>query len=170
MRDLLRKKFKANKWFYISTSSKEFKDLLNLFTLKISIGEISVSDAIDLIKSFKAHKKAWLKFKSVKGRNNLFCECLLITKNNIKIKTELNCDTVINSEVLSSSPKSLKLYSLYNSKSVWFKKDDFVDPIEYPKVEDELTECGYELYKSWQIEKKKLKDSGNKVCDRYWCR
>lgn len=159
MRQQIQDKFKntRQKWIYIPIKSKEFSDILDVITLEIKKQSLTAAEAIELIKCFKAKNSAWVKFKSVRGRSNLYCECEVITKTNKKFKTEISCEAVLNSIILSGSPKSLKLYKplkekKYSSKP-WKKPDDgFVDNISYPPVEEELTEFGYELYKDWQEE------------------
>lgn len=157
MRNLISKKFGGikQKYIFIPLKSKAFADILDAITIEIKNNNVTAKEAMLLIKSFKANKKAWVKFKSVKGRKNLFCECEVITKSSKKIKTALSCDIVIESELLHGTPKSLKLFKKekkYTSRE-WKKPDDgFVDDITYPPVEEELTELGYELYKDWQEE------------------
>ena len=76
-----------------------------------------------------------------------------------KIEITLNPKDVLESSILSNSPKSLKLYKTdEKTKNNWKKPDDgFIDPISYPPVEEELTELGYQMYKDWQLE---IKNSG----------
>ena len=159
MRDQINNKFKniRQKWIYIPLGTKEFSVILDDMTSAIRIGTITASEGIELIKRFKANKQGWIKFLSVKGRKNLFCSCEVITANNKKIKTELNCEFILNSELMDGTPKSLKLYKDKTNRTArakeWKKPDDgFIDPISWPPVEEELTELGYELYKDWQLE------------------
>ena len=62
--------------------------------------------------------------------------------------------------MLSETPKFLKLYKSKLNRSsrnkTWKKNDSFVDVIDYPSIEEELTEYGYEVYKSWQLEKSNM--------------
>ena len=164
MRQQIKNKFEHSrqKWIYIPIKSKAFSDILDIITLEIKKQSLSASEAIELIRCFKARNNAWVKFKSVRGRSNLYCECEVITKSNKKFKTAVSCEAVLNSVMLDGSPKSLKLYKLAKEKKytakAWKKPDDgFVDDIDYPPVEEELTEFGYELYKDWQQE---VRDSG----------
>ena len=159
LRDQINTKFKniRQKWIYIPLDTKEFSTILDDMTSAIRDGSISSSEGIELIKRFKTNRKGWLKFISVKGRKNLFCLCEVITANNKKIKTELNCEFILNSELMDGTPKSLKLYKDKTNRAArakeWKKPDDdFVDPITWPPVEEELTELGYELYRDWQLE------------------
>ena len=159
MRVHINKKFEGirQKWVYIPLESKEFSKVLDDITLSIRNGNVSSFEAIDLIKRFKDNKKGWIKFISVKGRKNLYCLCEVITKSNKKIKTELNCEFILNSMILNGTPKSLKLYkdkySRVSRSKEWKKPNDgFVDPIDWPPVEEELTELGYELYRDWHLE------------------
>ena len=160
MRDLIQNKFQGikHKWFYLPLTSKDFQQIVDLLTQKISQGEISVKESIDLVSAFKKTGKMWLKLLTVKGRSKLYCECLLTTKNNAKIKTELNCESVLASELMMSTPKALKLFDIIKDKNEWKKVDSFIDPITYPPVEEELTECGYFLYKAYLKEKEKNKE------------
>lgn len=159
LRHQINKKFEnaKNKWVYVPIKSREFYKILDELTIAIKDAALPALEAIELIKSFKEHGKAWLKFKSVRGRSSLFCECEVITKSNKKVKTALTCEFVLSAESLISTPKSLRLYKKKKSKTYvarsWVKPDDgFIDEISYPSVEDELTELGYELYKEWQEE------------------
>lgn len=157
MRNLISKKFNGikHKYIFIPLKSKTFADILDAITLEITSNTLSAKEAIAVIKSFKANKKAWVKFKSVKGRSQLYCECEVITKSNKKIKTAVSCDVVIDSELMIGTPKSLKLFKQEKKRTSrdWKKPaDGFVDEISYPPVEEELTELGYELYKDWQEE------------------
>jgi len=159
LRDQINNRFKGirQKWLYIPLDCKEFSGILDVITFEIRENNISATEAIDLIKKFKQNKKGWIKFISVRGRKNLSCECEVITKSNKKIKTALNCDFVLNAEIMLGTPKSLKLYKdKFNRSSRlkdWKKPDDgFIDPIAYPPVEEELTELGYQMYKDWQLE------------------
>lgn len=159
MRDQINNRFKdiRQKWIYIPLKGKEFSSVLDDITIAIRNNTITSSEAIELIKRFKGHGKGWLKFISVRGRKNLYCSCEVITANNKKIKTALNCEFILNAELISGTPKSLKLYKDKTKRTsrdkAWKKPDDgFVDPITWPPVEEELTELGYELYKEWQLE------------------
>jgi hypothetical protein len=159
LRNQINNKFKYSrqKWIYIPIKSKAFSDILDKVTFEIKNQSLTAKEVIELISCFKEKNKAWVKFKSVKGRSNLYCECEVITKTNKKIKTAVSCELVLNGEILNGTPKSLKLYKSKKDKkytsSAWEKPDDgFVDDISYPAVEDELTEFGYEVYKSWKEE------------------
>lgn len=158
MREQLKLKFLGikQKWIYVPLRSKVFSDILDNITASIQKGEVTAADAIDLIKDFKRNKKGWIKLVSVKGRKNLFCSCEVITRKNVKIKTETSCEFVLQSEVLDGTPKSLKLFSnkKANNKGAWIKPDDgFVDPCDtHIPIEEELTELGYQMYKEWHEE------------------
>ena len=159
MRDQINEKFKdiRNKWVYIPLTKKEFKYIIQDITEHIHSGNINVKEAIDLVKIFKEKKTAWVKFKSVKGRSNQYCECDIITKSNIKLKIKVSCEFMILAEILPDTPKTLKLYkSTLKSKKMspaWKKTDRFEDGIDVP-LEEEFTEEGYRLYKSYYLEKK----------------
>jgi hypothetical protein len=60
----------------------------------------------------------------------------------------------------------LKLYKNdEKNKGQWKKPDDgFIDPVQYPPVEEELTELGYEMYKDWT---KEVEESGLNSTDYY---
>lgn len=164
MRELIKEKFKnhTQKYFFFSLKSKIFSNLLDVITAQIASGEVQSNLAISLIKSFKSNGKGWLKLKSVRGRSNQYCECLAITESNLKFTVYVDCNEVLESEILISSPKSLKLFKKEKKRfkrgSSWKKPDDgFNDNIISPTIEEELTEVGYELYKDWQEE---IRDSG----------
>jgi transcription antitermination factor NusG len=173
MRDLIQNKFQGikHKWFYLPTTSKDFQYVVDLLTQKINQGNITVKESIEIVKAFKKTGKMWLKLITVKGRSNLYCECLLITTNNTKIKTALSCESILASELMMSTPKSLKLFDVIKDKNEWKKADSFIDPITYPPVEEELTECGYFLYKAFLKEKQKNKEFySSKLYTDYWSR
>jgi len=157
MRDQINYKFKdvRNKWIYVPLNTKEFKDIIQEITSSIHSGNISVKEAINLVKIFKEKRTAWIKFKHVKGRSNQFCVCEIITKNNTKIKTNISCEFVLKSTILEDTPKTLKLYrSSFKRKKMspsWEKTDSFSDGISTP-LEEEFTEEGYRLYKSYYLE------------------
>ena len=158
MRDKIKLKFQGvkQKWFFVSLKSKTFSDILDSITKSIRKGEVSSEDAIDLIKAFKANKKAWVKLNAVKGRSNPFCLCEVITRKNVKIKTDLTCELILSSELLHGTPKSLKLFNKTKAsdKGKWKKPNDgFVDPVNSDiPIEEELTELGYQMYKDWHEE------------------
>ena len=158
MRDQIKLKFLGikQKWVYVSLKSKVFSDILDNITASIQKGEVTADDAIDLIKEFKRNKKGWIKLASVKGRKNLFCLCEVITRKNVKIKTETSCEFILQSELLNGTPKSLKLFKnkRISSKGEWIKPDDgFIDPCDTDvPIEEELTELGYQMYKEWHEE------------------
>ena len=159
MRELIKEKFKDHKqkYFFFSLKSKTFSNLLDIITAQIASGEVQSKSAISLIKSFKFNGKGWLKLKAVRGRSNQYCECLAITEDNVKFTINIDCNEVLEAEILVSSPKSLKLFKKEKKRikrgSNWKKPDDgFSDDITSPSIEEELTEVGYELYKDWQEE------------------
>ena len=158
MRDQINEKFKdiRSKWIYIPLNKKEFNHIIQDITENIHTGNISVTEAINLVKIFKEKRTAWIKFKSVKGRSNQYCDCEIITKSNIKLKTKVSCEFMLSAEILSDTPKTLKLYkSSFKRKKMspsWKKTDNFSDGIDIP-LEEEFTEEGYRLYKSYYLEK-----------------
>lgn len=114
---------------------------------------------MSLVKAFKFHEKVFVKYKKATGRSKVLCVCEVVTADNQKVNFTLDPNEVLDGNILSGTPKSLKLYKTNEkSKSIWKKPNDgFVDPIQYPPVEEELTELGYELYRDWQEE---IKASG----------
>ena len=159
MRNTILNKFKdiSHKWFTVSLESRVFSKVINDITKEVSTGNINANDAIDLVSLFKKRNKAWIKLKSVNGRNDIVCKCVLITVDNKKIKTEISgSDILNNATVLSRTPKSLKLYNTKKDPLKWSKPDDsFFDGFSIP-VEEELTEDGYYLYREFQLELRKL--------------
>jgi len=157
MRDQINLKFKdvRNKWIYVPLETKEFKNIIQDITENINYGNINVKSAINLVKIFKEKRTAWVKFKNVKGRSNQFCVCEIITKDNIKVKTLISCEFVLSADILEDTPKSLKLYKSafkrQKMKPTWKKTDSFCDGISTP-IEEEFTEEGYRLYKSYYLE------------------
>lgn len=158
MRDQINEKFKdvRNKWVYVPLDKKEFKHIIQDITENIHSGNIEVKEAIKLVKIFKEKKTAWIKLKSVKGRSKQYCDCEIITKSNIKLKTNVSCEFMLSAEILSDTPKTLKLYkSSFKKKKEspkWIKTDSFSDGIDIP-LEEEFTEEGYRLYKAYYLEK-----------------
>ena len=156
MKDRIKEKFlnQRHKWIWFHIDSNEFYNIVDILTESIKANKYNASNAMDLIKSFKFHEKAFVKFLKFKGRKDFLCACHIIDKENNKIEINLSPDSVLNANILLSSPKSLKLYkSDKKQKGKWKKPDDgFVDPVEYPPVEEELTELGYSMYKDWQEE------------------
>ncbi len=157
MRDQINKRFKdiRNKWVYVPLNKKEFKNIIQDITECVHAGDISVKEAIDVVKIFKEKNTAWVKFKSVKGRSNQYCDCEIITKRNIKVKTKVSCEFILTADILPDTPKTLKLYkSSFKRKKMspkWKKLDNFCDGISTP-LEEEFTEEGYRLYKSYYLE------------------
>ena len=160
MREEIKNKFEgvSHKWVYFHTDSYEFQYILDSITTAISEKRANSKSSIALIKCFKFHEKAFVKFIKMTGRSKPSCVCQLIDADNNKIDIEFNPETVLNAALLNSTPKSLKLYRINSkNKNEWKKPDgDFEDSI-YPPVEEELTELGYELYRDWQQE---IKASG----------
>lgn len=160
-REQLKDKFlnTKHKWIFYEIDSNVFDLVLNVITKSINQKEVSSKNSMALIKSFKFHEKVFIKYKRATGRSNINCECEIINKENEKISFFLPVNVVLNGELLNGTPKSLKLYkSGKKDKGVWKKPNDgFIDPISYPAIEEELTELGYKLYKSFQEE---LKESG----------
>lgn len=159
MRQKIYNKFSglSHKWFLVNLKSHTFTKIINSIRLEISKGYLTSKDAIDLFTSFKEYNNAWVKLKSVKGRNNIKCYCEVSTKDNKKVFLELSPEEVLNSKVLNETPKKLNLYTLGSGYWKIPRTETFVDPIEYPPAEEELTELGYQIYKEWQIE---VKNSG----------
>jgi hypothetical protein len=156
MKDRLKLKFlnHKHKWIWFHTDSDVFKQVINCFTDNIATKSASSKLLKELTKCFKFHEKVFLKYAKNVGRKNFQCVCYIIDKENNKIEILLKPEDVLSANILSSSPKSLKLYKTKDKdKNNWKKPDDgFIDPIDYPPVDEELTELGYELYKEWQLE------------------
>lgn len=156
MKDKIKEKFDGvkHKWIYFHTDTREFQYILDKITLGINESKLKSKDTIKLIKSFKFHEKAFVKYIKNVGRKNFKCICQLIDINNNKFEIEFSPDVILNANVLSGTPKSLKLYKTNEkTKGQWKKPDDgFNDPISYPPVEEELTELGYAMYKDWTEE------------------
>ena len=161
MREQLSNKFSGikHKWFTFPFKSNEFSIILDRLTLGIQNKEISKDNAVHLVKSFKENNFVFVKYKNAIGRSNIQASCEIIDKDNNKLKIVLEPGIVIDSNILEGTPKGLKLYKKSSKKKgEWKKPDDgFVDPIQYPPVEEELTELGYEMYKDWNNE---IKASG----------
>ena len=156
MKDKIKQKFCGvkHKWIYFHTDTIEFQHILDKITVEIHNKNITSKNAIKLIKSFKFHEKAFLKFIKTAGRKNFTCVCQVIDINNNKININLEPESVLNANTLSGTPKSMKLYKTDEKiRGVWKKPDDgFKDPVQYPPVEEELTELGYSMYKDWTEE------------------
>lgn len=161
MREELNNKFAGikHKWFSFSLKSNEFSIVLDRITEGIKQQEISKDNAINLVKTFKENNFVFVKYKNAVGRSKVQASCEIIDKDNNKLKIILNPNIVINANVLKGTPKGLKLYKkISKKKGAWKKPEDgFVDPVQYPPVEEELTELGYEMYKDWHNE---IKASG----------
>lgn len=161
MKDKLKLKFlnHKHKWIWFHTDSEVFKEVIECFTDNISKNNMTSSSAKSITNCFKFHEKVFLKYVKTVGRKNFKCLCHIIDKDNNKLEIMLMPQDVLDANILSGTPKSLKLYKTnIKDRNNWTKPDDgFIDPIEYPPVEEELTELGYEMYKSWQLE---IKNSG----------
>ena len=161
MKELISKKFFGikHKWLTFHIDTDTFKDIVFHIDVSVKEGAFKSKDAILLIKSFRTQEKAWIKFIKTKGRKNIKCICQIIDIKNFKLEIELDPKIVLEARLLNGTPKSLKLYDKEKkTKGNWVKPDDgFIDPIEYPPVEEELTELGYEMYKDWEME---IKNSG----------
>ena len=168
MKDEIKNKFNGikHKWVYFHTDSHEFQLILDELTTAIRENKISSKDAISLTKAFKLQEKAFVKFIKTVGRKNFYCLCHIIDKKNNKVELNLKPEFILNSYLLSNTPKALKLYkNNEKSKGIWKKPDDgFVDHIQDPPVEEELTELGYAMYKDWTEE---VKASGMSSIDYY---
>ena len=157
MKEAIKKKFEgtSHKWLYEDLDSVLTQKIILRIDEAVKSSEIKSKDAKNLVNSFKDQEKVWFKFIKTSGRKNFSCVCQIIDCLNTKIELVLSPQEVINSNVLSGTPKSLKLYSKNKKdKGLWNKKinDGFVDPIQYPPAEEELTELGYEMYKDWEME------------------
>ncbi len=156
MKDEIKNKFLGikHKWIYFHVDSLEFQTLLDKISEMVHANKIKSKSAISLVKCFKKQEKAFIKFIKTVGRKNFYCQCQFIDKDNNKWTLDLTPQMVLDSHLLSNTPKSLKLYKLNEkTKGNWKKPDDgFVDPISYPAVEEELTELGYQMYKDWTEE------------------
>jgi len=161
MKDELKTKFlnHKHKWIWFHVESEIFNQVIDCFTENITKNKIQAKSAKNLTKCFKFHEKVFLKYIKTVGRKNFKCLCYIIDKENNKIEITLSPKDVLESSILSNSPKALKLYKTdEKTKNNWQKPDDgFIDPISYPPVEEELTELGYQMYKEWQLE---IKNSG----------
>jgi len=171
MRDRILKKFKdvSHKWFYLNIKDTAFNIVLSDITSAIQEGDITANDAIKLVMSFKEKEKAFIKLKNVKGRNDIICSCELITKDNKKIKTTVSGNVILNRCVLiEGTPKKLKLYKQKSANfKNWIKPDDnFTDEFKMP-IEEELTEDGYYLYKSFCLELKRLNITAKEYYKRF---
>lgn len=159
MREQLNNKFSGikHKWFAFPFKSSEFSIILDRLTIGIKDKEISKDNAMHLVESFKKNNFVFVKYKNATGRSNIQASCEIIDKDNNKLKIILSPDIVIDSKVLKGTPKGLKLYmKSCKKRGEWKKPDDgFVDPIQYPAMEEELTELGYEMYKDWHNEIKR---------------
>ena len=157
MKDKLKSKFNGvkHKWIYFHIDTQTFQDVIDVISQKVHSNEIKSKDAINLVKCFKKQEKVFVKFIKTVGRKNFTCLCQIIDDKNNKLDINLSPEIVYDAKLLNNTPKGLKLYkSGEKSKGVWKKPDDgFTDPISYPAVEEELTECGYLLYKAYLKEK-----------------
>ena len=156
MKDEIKEKFSGikHKWIYYHIDTKTFHDVVDTITDKIHSKEIKSKDAINIVKCFKKQEKVFLKFIKTVGRKNFSCLCQIVDNNNNKIDILIEPSVLLDSHLLSGTPKSMKLYNTgEKSKGIWQKPNDgFLDPISYPPVEEELTELGYEMYKEWTEE------------------
>lgn len=169
MKDIIKDKFKniKHKWIYFELDSKTFSKILNEITDLIKKGEYNKNNAMSLVQSFKFQEKVFVKFIKTVGRKNFSCLCKIIDKDNKKIEILLSPEEVISANILSDTPKSLKLYkNNIKTKGVWKKPDDgFVDPCNTDiPIEEELTELGYTMYKDWTEE---VRASGMSSIDYY---
>lgn len=146
---------KSHKWLADSLDTYLAEKVILKIDESVKSGLIKSRSAKSLINSFKDQEKFWIKFIKTVGRKNFYCLCQIIDAENNKIEIELTPQELMNSHVLSGTPKSLKLYSKNKKdKGIWNKSNDdgFIDPIQYPPAEEELTELGYEMYKEWELE------------------
>ena len=161
LKEEIKKRFegKRHKWIWFNIDTNEFYKILDVITENIKSKNYKSKNAIELINCFKFQEKAFIKFIKTIGRKNFNCVCQIIDKDNNKIEFELTPKELLNSNNLSDTPKSLKLYKTnVKERGKWKKPDDgFIDPVDYPPVEEELTELGYNMYKDWQEE---IKSSG----------
>ena len=77
MKDKIKEKFSGikHKWIYFHTDTREFQHILDKITVAINEKRYSSKKAISLIKSFKFHEKAFIKFVKTSGRKNFVCVC-----------------------------------------------------------------------------------------------
>ena len=158
MKESIKKKFEGikHKWIYYDIDSDIFREIIKQLTLSIKQNNITNKEAMLLVKTYKFHEKAFVKYIKNIGRKNFNCVCQIIDANNNKVEIVLKPEDIINASLLNGTPKSLKLYKAEESSKGYWKKpnDGFEDPVQYPPVEEELTELGYKLYKSWSEEVK----------------
>ena len=171
MKDKIKLKFSGvkHKWIYFHIDTQTFQNVIDVISAKVHNKEAKSKDAINLVKCFKKQEKVFLKFIKTVGRKNFTCLCHIIDKDNNKIDIILKPEVIISANLLGNTPKAMKLYKLEKSKGNWKKPNDgFVDPIDYPPVEEELTELGYAMYKDWTEEVKasglSSKDYYRKIC------
>lgn len=154
MKDLINKKFEkiSHKWFLIDIDSDDFKLIKEEIIKYVNQNYELKQDIKNLINQFKFHNFAWIKYLKTQGKiNNETCKCLLITENENKIEIDLKPKIVLNSQLLNGTPRSLKLFNrnVNKRKDSWKKPDDgFIDNFEI-KIDEELTETGYILYKDF---------------------
>lgn len=155
MRDLINKKFEniSHKWIKYSLNSKESKFIIKKLSNEVKNKRLNVRAAKDLVYTFKQNKYVFIKYLNTRGKSNLICNCQIITKDNSKINISLPPTSILNSENINGTPKSLKLYK---TGKIWVKpKDNFIDTIKSPPLEEEFTELGYKMYVGWQLEKRR---------------
>lgn len=155
MKNKIKTKFSGikHKWIYFHVDTQTFQRVIDVISSKVHSKEIKSKDAIKLVKCFKKQEKVFLKFIKTVGRKNFNCLCHIIDENNNKLDIILSPEILLSANLLGNSPKAMNLYQLEKSKKGWKKPDDgFIDPINYPPVEEELTELGYAMYKDWTEE------------------
>ena len=154
MRDIINNKFSgiSHKWIKIPIKSKETSIINQKIVESINNNLISKEEAVNLFKMFKDKGFIWIKYNNSSGRKNLVCNCQIITKSNKKIKVQLTPKSILNSELLGNTPKSLKLYNLKKEEIIVDPKDGFDDGL-YPPAWMEFTPWAYEEYKQEYFEK-----------------
>ena len=88
------------------------------------------------------------------NRKNLECKCQIITSNNKKVDFVIKPERLVSFNLLSGTPKSLRLYDMKKDEIIEDPKDGFDDGI-YPPAWMEFTALGYEEYKIEYYEKQR---------------
>ena len=157
MKEIIKEKFSgiSHKWIKFDFDSEEFSIIISEITKNVNLNKINISQAKNLVNAFKRKEEAWIKYKSTKGRiKNIQCLCEIITECNKKIEIYLSAESILDAKLMYGSPKSLNYFKV-SEKNNWKKPSDgFYDDINYPALEEEFTEIGYELYKAYTLEKR----------------
>ena len=167
LRDDIKQKFNgiSHKWLKIELSDMIMTVLKNALKDALKKEIYSKREIANLLSHFKRNDFAWVKFKSSKGRSTITCNCQLINEKNKVLDITLTGKEVLELELLGGTPKGLKLFKggkrrhKDDADPNWVKPDDGFDDDICPRIDDELTELGYELYKMTVLEKEgKLED------------